>query len=340
MQPLDFEVDAVVPYTPDVFGLFDRAEYHLYPKLSLTAQELALRLVEHESALCIVNTRKDALLVYSALKEIGCQEGQEIFHLSRMMCSAHLKERLSLIKKRMGQGLPTIVVSTQLIEAGVDLDFPVVYRAESSLISIIQAGGRCNREGRGSQKGDVFVFRMQDGSDAFGEIKTGIHATEQVLSRYKVGVDVHNPKIIEEYYKQFYYSIGDFDKEGVYDLLQCGSDALSQFRFNFEEASKKFHLIDENDSCEIFVPYNEEAKFLIKSLCNGCVSRKTFRTLQHYRVALSWRDCLNLQSEGRLSPCSYGGRETGSYLLLDDKGYDQETGIRMGDCWLNELCIA
>ncbi|MGH8498932.1 MAG: CRISPR-associated helicase Cas3', partial [Methylococcales bacterium] len=113
-------------------------------------EEIRDRLVEHESVLCVVNTRKDAQVLFELMPK-GC------FHLSAMMCAEHRSKVIATIRTRLGKREPTRVISTQLIEAGVDLDFPVVYRALAGLDSIVQAAGRCNREGK-LQSGRVVVF--------------------------------------------------------------------------------------------------------------------------------------------------------------------------------------
>ena len=121
----------------NLFEAFKRVELH-WPEPGTTTNfdELADELSGYDCVLCIVNTRKDARELYRRMPE-------GTLHLSRMMCSAHIMEVIKLIKQKLKDNEPVRVISTQLVEAGVDIDFPVVYRAFAGLDSIIQAAGRC-----------------------------------------------------------------------------------------------------------------------------------------------------------------------------------------------------
>ena len=339
-EPLAYSVEEVVPYNPELFSLFDRAEYHITSPLSLSADELARELEAHESALCIVNTRRAAALVYCALRAQSGREDRAIVHLSRMMCSAHLKEKLNLIKERLAGGLPTLVVSTQLIEAGVDLDFPVVYRQQASLVSVIQAGGRCNREGKRAQKGQVYVFTLQDGKEPFGEIKTGIQATQDILPELSAGTQVHDPDLISNYYRQFYRRIGDFDRGNVCSELLHRTGDPNLLRYDFEEASRQFRLVEDKSSCDVFVPYNAQSKELLHLLERGTAHRQDLRLLQQYRVAVSPALCSVLLREGMLTPSRYGRQQLGAYILRDEGDYDSDLGLLSESHWNNQTLWA
>lgn len=123
-----------------LFEAFKRVELH-WPESTTTFDDLADELSGYDCVLCIVNTRKEARELYQRMPE-------GTLHLSRMMCSVHIMEVIKLIKQKLKDNEPVRVISTQLVEAGVDIDFPVVYRAFAGLDSIIQAAGRCNREGK------------------------------------------------------------------------------------------------------------------------------------------------------------------------------------------------
>lgn len=143
----------------NLFEAFKRVELH-WPEPGTTTNfdELADELSGYDCVLCIVNTRKDARELYRRMPE-------GTLHLSRMMCSAHIMEVIKLIKQKLKDNEPVRVISTQLVEAGVDIDFPVVYRAFAGLDSIIQAAGRCNREGKLNhvgKLGQVFVFNLEN----------------------------------------------------------------------------------------------------------------------------------------------------------------------------------
>ena len=130
-----------------LFEAFKRVELH-WPESTTTFDDLADELSGYDCVLCIVNTRKEARELYQRMPE-------GTLHLSRMMCSVHIMEVIKLIKQKLKDNEPVRVISTQLVEAGVDIDFPVVYRAFAGLDSIIQAAGRCNREGKLNKKGEL-----------------------------------------------------------------------------------------------------------------------------------------------------------------------------------------
>lgn len=335
LEPLGFDVEPIVTYDTETFSLFDRADFHLTP-LPLSTEELALRLREHSSALCVVNNRKDARLVYEQLKKVEENPEVKLFHLSRMMCSAHLKAVLKEIKKRMKDDLPTKVISTQLIEAGVDLDFPVVYRANASLISIIQAGGRCNRNGQREEKGEVFVFDLTDGGKPFGEINMGIDATNAIRDRHLESIAVHDPAIIREYYWNFYSRAGEFDKNGVWEKLM---EKIDEFGFDFECTSRNFHLIEDKVEYDLFVPYGEEGKQLVTDLRARKFERLRGPLHSKYRVGISQNNFTELCSRGSVEPItSFGSDKDQPIYLLTDKGsYSDDLGVLLDNHYLIDV---
>lgn len=202
---------------------------------------LAEMLRTHDSVLAIVNTRKDARALWEAMP-------QGTLHLSALMCGAHRSQVISEIKDRLKQGLPTRVVSTQLVEAGVDLDFPVVYRALAGLDSIAQAAGRCNREGRLDGKGEVVVFvppkpappgLLRQSEDACRAVLHGVSDAPLARSRFS------------GYFERLYHGC-DVDKAGICDLLAVDASELA---VSFRSAAEKFKLIDDEDSLPIIVRY-------------------------------------------------------------------------------------
>ena len=324
-------IQPIVPEDPELFKVFDRVIYHLEEKV-YTTKELAEELAQHDSALCIVNSRRDASQLYQALLDTG-KKTQDLIHLSRNMCSAHLKERIAEIRHRLKAGIPTIVISTQLIEAGVDIDLPIVYRAMSGLDSIIQAGGRCNREGKRPAPGEVHVFSLSDGGKAFGAIAQGQNATRFLLDNDKEHTRSSIPlELIEAYYDRYYASIESFDTKGIAESLYDKEEA-KRWRFDFEQASQDFQLIDNVDR-DLFVPYGK-GKDLIEGLQKHTLylNHKTMRELQQYHVAISKRRYKELE-EARLLSEVLVDRETGkSILMLAPQGYDEALGV----CTTNPL---
>ena len=324
-------IQPIVPEDPELFKVFDRVIYHLEEK-EYTTKELAEELSQHDSALCIVNSRRDASQLYQALLEEG-KEAQDIIHLSRNMCSAHLKERIAEIRHRLKAKIPTIVISTQLIEAGVDIDLPIVYRAISGLDSIVQAGGRCNREGKQPAPGKVYVFSLSDGGKAFGAIAQGQNATRFLLDNDKEHTRPSIPlELIEAYYDRYYASIESFDSKNIAESLYDEEEA-KRWRFDFQQASEDFQLI-ENVDRDLFVPYGR-GKELLEGLEKHTLflNHRTLRELQQYHVSISkWR--YEELEEARLLSEVVIDRETGkSILVLAPQGYDEALGV----CTTNPL---
>ena len=292
-------IQPIVPEDPELFKVFDRVIYHLEEK-QYTTEELAEELSQHTSALCIVNSRRDASQLYHALLEAG-KGAQDVIHLSRNMCSAHLKERIAEVRQRLKADIPTIVISTQLIEAGVDIDLPIVYRAMSGLDSIVQAGGRCNREGKRPVPGEVHVFSLRDGRKALGAIAQGQNATCFLLDNLEKQTYTSIPlELIEAYYNRYYASIGSFDTKRITESLYEEEEAKC-WRFDFERASKDFQLIDNVDH-DLFVPYGK-GKELIESLQKHALylNHMTMRGLQQYHVSISRSLNGDMRSSRRLT---------------------------------------
>ena len=327
-------IQPIVPEDPELFKVFDRVIYHLEEK-EYTTKELAKELSQHDSALCIVNSRRDASQLYHALLEAG-KETQDVIHLSRNMCSAHLKERIAEVRQRLKAKIPTIVISTQLIEAGVDIDLPIVYRAMSGLDSIVQAGGRCNREGKRPAPGEVYVFSLSDGGKAFGAIAQGQNATRFLLDNDKEHTRPRIPlELIKAYYDRYYASIESFDTKDITESLY-DEDEAKRWRFDFQQASEDFQLIDNVDR-DLFVPYGR-GKELIEGLQKHTLylNHRTLRELQQYHVSISkWR--YEELEEARLLSEVVVERETGkSILVLAPQGYDEALGVCTTNPLLNE----
>lgn len=327
--PLDTKGD-LVPREAKYFAPFDRVDYHLEPQ-TVTSQELAERLAAEHSVLCVVNSRKDAGQVYRALRD----NTDEVIHLSRSMCSAHLRRAIETIKDRMREGKPTKVISTQLIEAGVDLDFPCVCRAHSGLGSIIQAGGRCNREGKMERRGQVFVFSLADGSRPFGNIARGCHATKMLLHKLSNKItDPTDPEVIAKYYRLYFKDIPDFDTEGIEkDLTEDPED------INFESAAERFKLIDDEGTFPVIVPYMEEGKALVRKIRNHeILTREDYHRMQEYSVSLRQGDYSTLLSHGNIEQIPWG--EDFISVLVDDNCYDSVAGVVISNHWVEETQTA
>ena len=203
----------------------------------------------------------------------------------------------------------------------------------SGLDSIVQAGGRCNREGKRTAPGEVYVFSLSDGGKAFGAIARGQNATHFLLDNNKEHTLPNMPlELIEAYYDRYYASIESFDTKDIAESLY-DEDEAKRWRFDFEQASKDFQLIDNVDR-DLFVPYGK-GKELLEGLEKHTLylNHRTMRELQQYHVSISkWR--YEELEEARLLSEVVVDRETGkSILVLAPQGYDEALGV----CTTNPL---
>lgn len=248
---------------------------------------IAEQIKNHEQVLCIVNTRRDCYDLYKLMPE-------NTVHLSALMCGEHRSRIIQYIKWRLKKGKPIRVISTQLVEAGVDFDFPVVYRAFTGLDSIAQAAGRCNREGRLNNEdklGQVRVF-IPPKSAPQGILRKK-EDTAKVLCATSV-IDVDSPAIFTRYFKMFYDMINDtgtqFDDLLVKDGINC----------QFRTAAVKFKLIDDQAQRPVIVRYGKKCEELLKTLRAIGPKREIMRKLQRYTVNLFVRTAEKMKTDGLL----------------------------------------
>lgn len=209
---------------------------------------LAERLHESPQSLCIVNTRRHARELYECMADA---EGAA--HLTTLMCARHRREKLDDVRERLRNGAPVRLIATSLVEAGVDLDFEVVWRAEAGLESIIQAAGRCNREGR-AKTGDVFVFKPssdEEGHKPPREIGQFADAARDVMQSHLD--DPTSLDAIDDYFRKLYWLKGD-DALDAKDILRLLREPGGSLDFPFETIAGKFRLI-ETPMAPIIVPW-------------------------------------------------------------------------------------
>ncbi len=235
------------------------------------------------AALAIVNTRNDCRELWQRLNRM---EGGAV-HLSASMCGAHRARCIADIRQRLKNGEPVRVVSTQLIEAGVDVDFPVVHRALAGLDSIAQAAGRCNREGR-RETGRVVVFVPPKAAPS-GLLRRAEQTTISLMAG--TALDPLAPATFERYFRHFYLSEADWDKHDMQGLLV--QDA-GRMEIQFRSAAEKFRYVDDADSQPILVWWND-SRSLIGKLGKDGPERWLMRKLQRYAVNLPRRVVERLQ---------------------------------------------
>lgn len=267
----------IVPLPNKYFQALKRVSYESPPE-KWSWEKVAAEMMIEPQCLAVVNTKSDAL---GLLKNFA---DAEVFHLSTLLCMAHRREVLQEIKRRLEAGEPCRVVATQVVEAGVDLDFPVVLRAMGPLDRIVQAAGRCNREGKLKQ-GKVVIFVPAEGKVPPGDYRSGTELTAAILKDEKV--DLHAPELYVSYFRQFYQAV-ETDQHGINKLRE---------QLNFPEVARRFRMI-EDDTVPLVVRYPRENSPLelllarIKSLDHRRAgeTRRLLRLLQPYLVNI--RRCL------------------------------------------------
>jgi CRISPR-associated endonuclease/helicase Cas3 len=283
---------------------------------SVTWHELADDLMRRDSVLAIVNRRNDA-------RELWRRMPEGTVHLSGLMCGAHRSQVIRDIKARLKDGTPTRVVSTQLVEAGVDVDFPVVYRALAGLDSLAQAAGRCNREGR-LKRGEVVVFLPPQPAPA-GLLRKGEDACRSVLHGY--AGSALDRALFARYFERLYHAC-DLDAEGIAKLLEADGQTLA---VNFRTAAEKFQLIRDEDRAAVVVRYHgtdgadDTIDELLNTLKKHGPERWLMRKLQRYTVNVHRREALKLLTQGDVEETIPGlFVQVGDWLYHPDLGLNIE----------------
>jgi CRISPR-associated endonuclease/helicase Cas3 len=261
---------------------------------------------EHKQALVILNARKDALDLLAEFAELD--ESLPVFHLSTLLCGKHRREVLSEVRTRLTNDQPCILISTQVVEAGVDLDFPAVYRALGPLDRIVQAAGRCNREGRREAKGRVVIFHPEAGRMPPGEYATAFAETANLLKQQP---DMNDPEIFLPYFRSLYQGI-DTDKHKIQQ---------SRARLNYPETAEKFKLIPD-DTQPVVIAYDDRVRALLQQIQRRGLLKRDHRDLQPYLVNLRNREFQAAQAVRR---------EVAPGIWVWEGGYDPVKGICLGD---------
>ncbi|WP_248885546.1 CRISPR-associated helicase Cas3' [Acidithiobacillus acidisediminis] len=297
--------------------------------------QLASELAAHDSVLAIVNTRNDARALWEQMQKIDAGT----LHLSALMCGAHRSLVIADIKARLKAGIPTRVVSTQLIEAGVDVDFPVVFRALAGLDSIAQAAGRCNREGHLAAKGKVVIFVPPKPAPP-GLLRRGEDACRSVLYG-----DTEQPLALEcfaRYFERLYHAC-ELDKKGICDDLFMADNALDgrELAVNFRTAAEKFKLISDEDSMPIVVRYqgvngqDDSINKWLATLRKDGPERWLMRKLQRYTVNLHRIQAMQLLRQGDIEEIM-----PGLFAQVSDWLYDTTLGLNPEGTPVHPVCIA
>ncbi len=236
-----------------------------------TDNELIKMILDYKQVLCVVNTRRHARELY---EQIDDKDG--LYHLSALMCPVHRSEIIQKMKNDLKDGKKCRVISTQLIEAGVDIDFPIVFRSVAGIDSIAQSAGRCNREGK-LPMGKVYVFYPEKDLPV-GYLRQGVEETNTVMRKYD---DLLSTEAVNEYFRNLYWRNQDkLDKERILDKLVEGVASLN---FPFREIAENFKIIDK-DMESIIIPYSDNAKEIIKQLRYAKFTKIFARKAQRFSV--------------------------------------------------------
>ncbi|MFC3859574.1 CRISPR-associated helicase Cas3' [Deinococcus antarcticus] len=283
----------LVPNAAFYFDELKRVKYDFRLDEATTWDELAQELKAEPQALCIVNTRQHAHDLYLKLGESA-----ENFHLSTNMCPAHRKRELEVIRTRLKDGLPCRVISTQLIEAGIDVDFPRVYRALGPLEAIVQAAGRCNREGKLRNEagelidGQVIVFLPEEHKLPKGDYEIREFLSRSILHTLQDDPEkLHDPDVFLPYFKDVYARVSKAPPVRING--QDGKPAELDFhtahaRLHFQQVSAAFQMI-EGDMMPVIIRGYEKEKVTallttIRDSPRKGERQDAWRALQQYTI--------------------------------------------------------
>ena len=313
-------INKITEIIPDGYKLHDklrRVELSVDNK-GQRYDDIAAEIAKYDKVLCIVNTRRDAKELFERLPE----EGR--IHLSRMMCPRHLGKAIDKIKADLKDDKCKVirVVATQLIEAGVDIDFPVVFRQEAGLDSVLQAAGRCNREGK-RDCCTTYVFSLS----AEHPLPPGSISDANNARLNMIGIeDWFAPETMTNYFEQLYCRKDSFDKKDMKSYLYNPRELC------FETASKEFHLI-EGTGINVYVNCGDCAN-LITQLQQQGTSYGLMKKLSQYSVSIRQRDFSELNKAGLVEEIVEG-----IYFVPDRAQYDENIGLRIDNHWMEEILI-
>ena len=310
-------LDAARELAPDPGRLYDAFKRTVLRDLGeLALADVAGLVRAREQVLCIVNTRTRAAELFGMVRD---EPGAR--HLSALMCPAHRFRRLAGIRRMLERGEPCRVISTQLVEAGVDISFPEVIRELAGLDSIIQAAGRCNREGEHEELAPVSVFRPAEGMGGRFSAQAG-HA-ESVLRNLKEGLDPFSPEAIRHYFRLHYWLQPSLDKKDV--LRHLDSPGLE---WRFREAARLFKLIDNQSMRPVIIPWDDRAEDLLDRLHFAERPGGVLRELQQYTVQVYENQLTALNDAGAIEWVA----DTYAVLCRPEL-YDDKLGLTMPGEW-------
>ena len=301
----------------DVSGLYkclERIEVETPQDLSVSVEwkDLAGELAGYDQVLCVVSDRKSC-------RELHALMPKGTYHLSALMCAQHRSDVITEIKEKLMKGEDVRVVSTQLVEAGVDMDFPVVYRALAGLDSIAQAAGRCNREGKlniRGKLGKVVVFKAPRKAPA-GILRKASEIAELMISK---GIkDLIDKSVFPSFFSELYWKVNSLDSKGIMKLLK---PEFTNLGIQFRTAAENFKIINNANQRSIMIPYGEGKKWIEFLKNSGIPIKKVLRKLQRYTINIYKDQFFRLHTRGSLEEII-----PGIFALNNTVEYNDQTGL-------------
>ena len=286
--------------------------------------DLLAKLGEYPQMLVIVNNRRQARSLYDAAAKLALDG---VFHLSTLMCAAHRSQTLDNIRTHLRSGAPCRVIATSLIEAGVDVDFPLVMRAEAGLDSVAQAAGRCNREGkRLPENSFVWIFAPEEQWKAPPELAA--QAAVMRLTADSFSDDLLSTQAVAAYFAELYQLKGsELDNKKI---LKMHNDTGQSLDFPFQTIADKFRMI-ESHMQPLIIPFDVDAENLISSLHHADHIGGLLRKLQPYTVQIPEKALAALCKAGRIEPINEKNFGKQFYTLIGLDLYDEVAGLSWED---------
>jgi len=305
----------------EMFKRTERVDYALFQDLTPCSPDTLFRAIKesNSSTLIIFNTKRAARQLYDfSVAQEPCWE--RTYHLSTSMCPDHRKKTINAIRSDLKKDLKILVWSTQLIEAGVDFDFPAVFREIAPLESIIQSAGRCNREGKLSAKGKVYLFKLEDSGMP--------DKTYQACANYAKSLiqddikKLHRHNFFQEYYAQVVNLFVEPDKNNILS---------AQMNLDFETVNDAYRLIRDASTGLYVYNYSNESQTLLHALENKEVlSRNDYRKMQPFMVSVYQNFLFQNNVLVKLMPQGF---------LVWYGNYEQDTGISIDPIAADKLIV-
>lgn len=301
------DVVELCPRMEEQFRFFERVTFENIGRV--TEESLAERLNQERQVLCIVNTRKKAQAIYHLL------EGEGVYHLSTTMYPIHRRRILECVRERLREKKRCVLISTSLVEAGVDLDFQTVYRQLAGVDSMIQAAGRCNREGkRNVKESKVFIFQFDEDETISGQ-RQQMDVSKILIAEDR---DLSSLETIQKYFEKLYHMKGEtLDKKKIMEEFEDKN-------YNFAKVAREFKLI-ENNSKTVCVAKEEEAKKLLQEMGYKGYTKSGMRKITQYCIQVRDNEFENLNGAGMVHLVSEDMEDF--YEFTDEKQYTEEMGL-------------